>query len=44
MCDTYKKNNSIEQIVIDYLAGMTDEYCLKEYNKYLNSIHNNSEV
>ena len=31
----YKNNTSIERIVIDYIAGMTDEYFKKEYNKII---------
>ena len=30
MCDDYKKNTK-ERIVIDYLAGMSDEYFLKQF-------------
>ena len=30
----YKKNSN-ERIVIDYIAGMTDDYTLKEYNKII---------
>lgn len=32
MDESYVKNNSYERIVIDYLAGMTDEYIIKQYN------------
>ena len=39
----YKKN-SYERIVIDYIAGMTDDYTLKEYNKIIKSKHTNIEV
>ena len=39
----YKKNNN-ERIVIDYIAGMTDDYTLKEYNKIIKSKHTNIEV
>ena len=31
----YKNNTSIERVVIDYIAGMTDEYFKKEYNKII---------
>ena len=31
MHDTYKINNTKERIVIDYIAGMTDDYFLSEY-------------
>lgn len=40
----YKEENTKERIVIDYIAGMTDDYCLKEYNNYLNSLHTKKEV
>ena len=33
MSSDYLKNNSLERIVIDYIAGMTDDYFLKEYSK-----------
>ena len=33
MSDEYKKNTPA-RIVIDYLAGMTDEYILKQYNTH----------
>ena len=33
MCDEYKNNTSNERIVIDYIAGMTDEFFISEYNK-----------
>ena len=32
MSEEYKKNSNA-RIVIDYLAGMTDEYLIKQYNK-----------
>ena len=44
MSGEYKSNNSKERIVIDYIAGMTDDYTLKEYNKILKSKHNKGEV
>ena len=31
----YRNNTSLERIVIDYIAGMTDEYFKKEYNKII---------
>ena len=34
MNDEYKNNNSNERIVIDYIAGMTDDFFLKQYDKY----------
>ena len=43
MSDEYK-NNSNERIVIDYIADMTDDYTLKEYNKILKSKHTSIEV
>ena len=33
------KDNSKSRIVIDYIAGMTDDYCIKEYNKIKNNNH-----
>ena len=32
MSSEYKKNNSNERIIIDYIAGMTDNYFINEYN------------
>lgn len=43
MSDEYKKNTK-ERIVIDYIAGMTDDYCVKEYNKIKNNNHTKKEV
>lgn len=43
MSDEYKKND-IKRIAIDYIAGMTDDYTLKEYNKIINNRHTNKEV
>lgn len=40
----YLKSNSFSRIAIDYIAGMTDDYILKEYNNYLENIHNKKEV
>ena len=34
----YKTNNSFARIVIDYLAGMTDEYLIKQYNLLDNKV------
>jgi dGTP triphosphohydrolase len=34
MNNDYKNNTSNERIVIDYIAGMTDDYFMKEYKKY----------
>ena len=31
----YIKSNTKERIVIDYIAGMTDDYFISQYNKYL---------
>lgn len=33
MCEEYKKNTDTNRKIIDYLAGMTDEFILKEYDK-----------
>ncbi len=43
MDESYQKN-TLERIVIDYIAGMTDEYFLKEYNKIQKNKHNKKEV
>ena len=40
----YKNNNSKERIVIDYIAGMTDDYCKLEYNKYKKLGNTSKEV
>ena len=32
MNDKYINNNTKERIIIDYIAGMTDDYFIKEYN------------
>ena len=37
MCDNYLINNSDEQKVIDYIAGMTDDYFTNIYNKIVNN-------
>ena len=29
------KNEKKEQIVLDYLSGMTDNYILRQYKKYI---------
>ncbi len=34
MDKTYKESNSKARIVIDYIAGMTDDYLYNEYKKY----------
>jgi dGTPase len=39
MDDTYKNNNSMERIALDYVAGMTDEYLKAQYDS-LNVIEN----
>lgn len=36
MCEEYRNNNSFERIVIDYMAGMTDDYLIKQYNAIVN--------
>ncbi len=43
MSAKYKENKK-EQIVIDYIAGMTDDYFKKEYNKIKKMNHNSKEV
>lgn len=35
MCDEYRNNNSLERIVIDYIAGMTDDFFNRECNNIL---------
>lgn len=40
----YKTNTTLKRVVIDYIAGMTDDYALKEYNKIINNEHNKDEV
>lgn len=35
MCSEYKNNTKIEQIVIDFISGMTDRYIEMQYNKYI---------
>lgn len=34
MCDEYKNSTSNVRIVIDYIAGMTDDFFNSQYNKY----------
>jgi dGTPase len=34
MTDDYLSNTSNERKVIDYIAGMTDEFFINEYKKY----------
>ncbi len=36
MSNTYKENNTNERIIIDYIAGMTDDYFLREYARISN--------
>ena len=43
MSEEYKNNNK-ERIVIDYIAGMTDDYCKLEYNKYKKIGNTSKEV
>ncbi len=43
MSSKYQKNSN-ERIVIDYIAGMTDDFCLKEYNKIKKNKHTKEEV
>ena len=33
MCKEYFNNNTKERIVLDYIAGMTDDYFLNEYER-----------
>ena len=33
MCDDYKNNTTHERMVIDYIAGMTDDFFLREYDR-----------
>ncbi len=35
MCDEYKNNNTIEQIIIDFISGMTDRYMELQFKKYI---------
>ncbi len=39
MCEAYKENNTRERIVIDYLAGMSDEYFIKQYNSVKEGVY-----
>lgn len=36
MSKEYRQNNSNYRIIIDYIAGMTDDYFKKQYEKYKN--------
>ena len=38
MCDEYKQSNTNERIVIDYLAGMTDNYFLRKYKENIEDV------
>lgn len=38
MDDNYKKNNTNARIVIDYLAGMTDNFFIRKYNQNIEKI------
>ena len=40
MTEEYKNNTSNERIVIDYIAGMTDDYFTKEYVKIIDKNNN----
>jgi dGTPase len=40
MTEEYKNNTSNERIVIDYIAGMTDDYFTKEYVKIIDKKNN----
>lgn len=35
MCDEYNENTTNERKVLDYVSGMTDDYFLSQYNKYI---------
>ena len=35
MCDEYNKNTNSARKVIDYIAGMTDNYFINQYKKYV---------
>ena len=37
MANEYRKTNSDTRIVIDYIAGMTDDYFLREYERITKS-------
>lgn len=37
LTEKYKKYNTKERIVLDYISGMTDEYCIAQYEEYINS-------
>ena len=43
MSEKYQKNSK-KRIVIDYIAGMTDDYAIKEYNNILKTKHTKKEV
>ena len=36
MSDDYKNNTTHERMVIDYIAGMTDDFFLREYDRIKN--------
>ena len=36
MNSKYKENNSNKRIVIDFIAGMTDDYFMKQVDKIIN--------
>ena len=38
MCEEYKNNTSNCRVVIDYIAGMTDEFLLREYQEIENNL------
>lgn len=40
MSSRYINNTSLERMVIDYIAGMTDDYFFKEYNKIIDKKNN----
>lgn len=38
MCEEYKNNTSNSRVAIDYIAGMTDEFLLREYQEIENNL------
>ena len=39
MCDEYKKDNTTARIVIDYIAGMSDDFFIKQYNDIIKGVY-----
>ncbi len=44
MNDEYKNNNTEERMVIDYMAGMTDDFLLREYDRIKGKKYENSKI